>query len=103
MAAIVGIILLGKQQKKHERHLRNTICVSKQPNAGEYTNKHTASKNRSIIIDTMPFRRHQLLSRNFKLLCCISLLRLVIMVFQLAMSYVLITTDHKTTSDYRFP
>ena len=31
------------------------MCASKQPNSGEYTNKHTASKKRSIIIDTMPF------------------------------------------------
>ena len=39
-----------KTTEKHQCHLRNKICVTKQPNLGEYTNKHTALKKRSIII-----------------------------------------------------
>ena len=69
MAAIVIIILLGKQQKKSTLFEKQNMCQwTTRLDSDEYTNKHTASKKRSIIIDTTPFRRRIPVGYLYKLL-----------------------------------
>ena len=69
MAAIVIIILLGKQQKKSTSFEKQNMCQwTARLDSDEYTNKHTASKKRSIIIDTTPFRRRIPVGYLYKLL-----------------------------------
>ena len=48
-----GPLVYLENNRKNQRHFRNKIRVSNQPDSREYTNKHTAPKKRSVIIDAI--------------------------------------------------